>query len=89
MSYKIDYDIDLDKALAKIPKRDAKFIKEKIESLANSPRPYGSIKLSGKELYRIRHGIYRIIYRIFDDRLIVLVLDVDSRKKCIQKIIRI
>ena len=56
MSYRIDYDIDLDKALAKIPKRDAKSIKEKIEALAANPRPQGSIKLSGKELYRFLYG---------------------------------
>jgi mRNA interferase RelE/StbE len=85
MNYKIHYDIDLDKALTKIPKRDAKSIKEKIENLANHPRPHGSIKLSGKELYRIRHGIYRIIYKIFDDRLVVLVLDVDGRKDVYKK----
>lgn len=85
MNYKIHYDIDLDKALAKIPKRDAKFIKEKIESLASHPRPHGSIKLSRKELYRIRNGIYRIIYKIFDDRLVVLVLDVDGRKDVYKK----
>lgn len=70
MSYKIDYDIDLDKALEKVSKRDAKFIKEKIENLADDPRPHGSIKLSGKELYRIRYGNYRVIYRIVDSRLI-------------------
>ncbi len=80
MSYKIDYDINLAKALEKVPKRDAKSIKEKIESLADDPRPHGSLKLSGKELYRIRYGIYRIIYRIFDGRLVVLVLDVAGRK---------
>ncbi len=80
MSYKIDYDIDLEKALAKISKRDAKFIKEKIESLANDPRPHGSIKLSGKELYRIRQGNYRIIYKILDNKLVVIILDVDGRK---------
>lgn len=85
MSYKIDYDVDLDKTLAKVPKRDAKFIKEKIESLAQDPRPYGSIKLSGKELYRVRYGIYRIIYKIFDDRLIVLILDVGGRKNVYKK----
>ena len=85
MSYRIDYDIDLDKALTKIPKSDAKFIKEKIESLSNDPRPHGSIKLSGKELYRIRYGIYRMIYKIFDDRLIVLILDVDGRKSVYKK----
>jgi mRNA interferase RelE/StbE len=85
MSYKINYDIDLDKSLAKIPKRDAKSIKDKIESLANNPRPHGSIKLSGKELYRIRHGIYRIIYKIFNDRLLILILDVDGRKDVYKK----
>lgn len=85
MIYKIDYDIDLEKALTKIPKRDAKFIKEKIENLANQPRPHGSIKLSGKELYRIRHGIYRIIYKIYDDRLVILILDVDGRKDIYKK----
>ncbi len=74
MSYKIAFDIDLDKALARIPRRDVKSIKEKIESLSNNPRPHGSIKLSGKELYRIRYGNYRIIYKIFDDRLVILIL---------------
>lgn len=80
MTYKIEYDIDLAKTLTKIPKRDAKLIKEKIESLANDPRPYGSLKLSGKESYRIRQGKYRIIYKVFDQKLIILVLDVDNRK---------
>lgn len=85
MSYRIDYDIDLDKSLAKIPKRDSKLIKEKIESLANDPRPNGSIKLTGTELYRIRYGNYRIIYKIFDDRLVVLILDVNGRKDVYKK----
>ena len=60
-------------------------IKEKIESLANNPRQHGSIKLSSKELYRVRQGIYRIIYKIFDDRLVVLILDVDGRKNVYRK----
>lgn len=77
MNYRIEYDIDLDKALAKIPKYDAKLI---IEELAYNPRPFGSIKLSGNELYRIRQGNYRVIYKIFDDRLIVIIIDVNGRK---------
>lgn len=85
MLYKIVYDIDLGKALEKIPKRDAKSIKEKIENLAGDPRPHGSIKLSGKELYRIRFGNYRIIYKIIDDQLMVIVLDVDGRKDVYKK----
>ena len=85
MSYKIEYDIDLDKALEKIPNRDAKLIKEKIEKLADDPRPHGSIKLSGKELYRIRYGNYRVIYVIFDERLVVIILDAAGRKDVYKK----
>ncbi len=79
MNYKIDYLIDLDKALKKILKRDAKKIKDKILNLANDPRPQGSIKMSGKELYRIRAGDYRVIYAIYDSKLLVLVVEVDVR----------
>lgn len=66
MKYNIHYDIDLDKSLAKIPKRDIPFIKDKIESLTQDPRP--------------RHGQYRIIYKIFDDRLVVILFFANSLK---------
>jgi len=85
MNYKITYDLDLEKALRKIPKHDAKLIKEKIESLASNPRSHGAIKLSSKELYRIRCGNYRIIYEIIDARLVILILDVDDRKDVYKK----
>lgn len=86
MTYKIDYDINIEKALKKIPKRDAIAIKEKISNLAEDPRPLGSIKLSGKEdLYRIRAGDYRIIYSIFDHQLVILVVEVEGRKDVYKK----
>ena len=80
MTYKIDYDIDVDKVFAKMPKRDVKAIKERIDDLAENPRPYGSTKLINRPGYRIRAGNYRIIYEILEDRLVVLVLNVDLRK---------
>lgn len=43
-------------------------IKDKILSLVDNPRPYGTIKLTGENGYRIRVQDYRILYRI-DDRL--------------------
>lgn len=86
MSYKIQYDIDLSKALSKIPKHDVKSIKITIEDLAINPRPHGSIKLSGKELYRTRHGNYRITYKIFDDKLVIIILDVNNRKDVYKEI---
>ena len=53
-----------------------------IDDLASNPRPHGSAKLEGADdLYRIRVGDYRIIYRIEDDRLIVLVVRIGHRKE--------
>jgi mRNA interferase RelE/StbE len=49
--------------------------------LKENPRPRGSIKLSGENAYRIRVSDYRIIYAIYDDRLVVLVIDVGHRRE--------
>ena len=50
--------------------------------LADNPRPFGCIKLTGYENhYRIRVGIYRVIYTIKDDILIVEVIKIDHRSR--------
>ncbi|WP_331001031.1 type II toxin-antitoxin system RelE/ParE family toxin [Nostoc commune] len=54
----------------------------KIDELAIEPRPNGVKKLQGGEnTYRIRVGDYRVIYDIFDDVLLVNVIDVGHRSK--------
>lgn len=78
--YKVNYDCNLEKLMAKIPHRDQNAIVIKIKSLSEDPRQYGAIKLKGHNLYRVKSGKYRIIYEIKDKVLIVLVVDVDSRK---------
>jgi mRNA interferase RelE/StbE len=52
----------------------------RIRALADDPRPPGCAKLSGADRYRVRYGTYRILYRIEDDRLIVMVVRVAHRK---------
>ncbi len=68
-----------------IPQKDQTKILRKIESLAEDPRPPSSIKLSGDERYRIRHGNYRVLYKIQDDVLIVTVVKVAHRKDVYKK----
>ena len=55
-------------------------IRDKIASLAREPRPYGCVKLTAEEGYRIRAGDYRILYRIDDRRRIVYIYRVKHRK---------
>ena len=62
-------------------KKDRRKLVAKIRSLAADPRPAGCQKLSGSEKYRVRQGIYRILYSIEDDRLIVTVVRIAHRRK--------
>ena len=68
------------KELKSIPKTDLKKILSKIELLANDPRPTGSQKLTGLELYRVRQGQYRIVYSIQDNELLIHIVKVGHRK---------
>jgi mRNA interferase RelE/StbE len=53
-----------------------------IQSLANEPRPIGVRKLSGeKDVYRVRAGNYRVLYRIVDKVLVVVVVSVGHRRE--------
>lgn len=65
--------------LRALSKKDVARILQCIKSLAEQPRPHGCEKLSGQERYRVRQGIYRIIYEIQDDVLTVIVVKVGHR----------
>ncbi len=53
-----------------------------IQSLADTPRPVNSRKIRGQDhAWRVRMGRYRIIYDVYDDRSLVLVLKVDLRRE--------
>ena len=79
--YKILVKRSVEKDLAAIPKNDLRRILNKIESLAENPRPQGCEKLSGQEKYRIRQGRYRIVYSIQDNELTVWIVKVGHRKE--------
>jgi len=53
---------------------------ERIQALAQLPRPPGCRKLSGSDRYRVRCGTWRIVYSVEDDRRIVLIVKVGHRK---------
>jgi len=82
MAYRIRLAASAKKALDKLPKDIQKRIATAIDSLSQAPRPPGTIKLTGEnDLYRIRVGSYRIVYRIQDDRLLVLVVKIRHRQE--------
>lgn len=67
------------KDLRDIPKADVRRILTCIEALRDDPRAPGCEKLSGAELYRVRQGVYRIVYEIHDEWVMVEVIRVGHR----------
>ena len=69
------------KELEATPKKDRIRLAARIASLAFTPRPPGTEKLSGEEKYRIRQGDYRILYLVEDAKLTVTVVKVGHRRE--------
>jgi len=80
-SYSVELTRTAEKQLRRFSKRDRNRLVEAIHGLADRPRPHGARKLQGyDDVYRIRVGQYRVVYEVFDDRVIVIVLKVGHRK---------
>ena len=62
----------VEKELAKIPKEERERIINRIRRLAENPRPSG-IKALATNFYRLRIGVCRVIYKVYDEEKIVLI----------------
>ena len=68
------------KEIESIPRKDRIRIIQKIQGLVNIPRPQGCEKLTGDNRYRIRQGVYRIVYSVSDRELNIIVVKVGHRR---------
>jgi len=68
------------KELEALPAKDRRRLVARLQRLSSHPRPPGSEKLSGHDLYRIRQGNYRVLYSVEDLALVVLVIKVGHRR---------
>jgi len=82
MAYRIEFTSAARKQFAKLPDAIRPRLAEVIDPLGENPRPFGVVKLAGQDdVYRVRAGEYRVVYRIEDDKLVVLVLKVGNRRE--------
>lgn len=81
-AYRIEVRPRAEKELAALPRDAQRRIVRAIDGLAEDPRPAGCVALRGGEgLFRIRVGVYRVVYLVEDDRLVVLVVRVGHRRE--------
>ena len=71
------------KSLKKLNATIQKRIIKALIGLASEPTPNGCKKLKGQnnDVYRIRIGDYRVIYRINNGELIILVVSIGHRRE--------
>jgi mRNA interferase RelE/StbE len=78
-NYELVFKKSVAKDLRNIPKKDVGRILKRIDGLSEDPRGEGCVKLSAQERYRVRQGVYRIIYEIREHELVVIVVNVGRR----------
>jgi len=86
MAWKIEFSLEAERQLNKLDpqhaKRILKFLRDRVTNLGN-PRSLGK-PLQGSrlgEFWRYRVGDYRVICKIEDDRLLILVLGIGHRRE--------
>ena len=88
MAYKIVVTESAAKELKRIPAKMQDRIFEKIEDLAEEPKPHSHKKLKNFDMpgsdqddyYRIRVGDYRVIYTIENEQITIFIMKIAHRK---------
>ena len=78
--YRLLFKQSVAKDLRALPQADVAAILRRIETLADDPRPSGCEKISAQERYRVRQGVYRVLYEIRDQELVVTVVKIGHRR---------
>jgi mRNA interferase RelE/StbE len=68
------------KELEALQIQDRRRIVSRIQALAEDCRPSGCQKLTGGDRYRIRQGVFRILYELDDAAGIVTVVKIGHRR---------
>lgn len=83
----IEFSRKAEKALTSLPKEVSKRIVIAVEKLQKEQFPKGAIKLKGfDKVFRIRVGDYRILYEIYPDKNLILIINIDKRSRVYESI---
>lgn len=85
MTYQIQVLPIATRAIKKLPPEAKRRVQAVVELLAEDPRPPAAKKLTGRPEWRVRTGDYRVLYRIHDDVLTVVVVHAGHRRDIYEK----
>ncbi len=76
----VNYHRDLEKEIRRLPRQYIRRILEEIENLASNPYPPSSKKIQGHDLWRVRVGVYRILYQIDEENQVINTYRIGHRR---------
>ena len=80
MNYTVSILRRAQRQLAQLPSGEYERPRNAIQNLAQEPRPRGCLRLTGRDGWRLRVGVYRVVYDIDDAQADIVVLDVGHRR---------
>jgi len=69
------------RAIRKLPPEAKRRVQAAIELLAEEPRPPAAKKLVARPEWRVRTGDYRVLYRIDDQVLTIVIVNAGHRRE--------
>lgn len=69
------------RAIRKLPPEARRRVQAIIDLLSEEPRPPSAKKLTARPEWRVRSGDYRVLYRIEDSVLTVIIVDAGHRRE--------
>lgn len=85
MTYRVGLLPSVVRAIRKLPPEAKRRIQAVIEVLAEEPRPPSAKKLTARPEWRVRTGDYRVLYRIEDEVLTIVVVHAGHRRDVHEK----
>ena len=80
MTYRIEILPSAVRAIRKLPPEAKRRVQAVVELLAEEPRPPAAKKLTARPEWRVRTGDYRVLYRIHDDILTIVIVTAGHRR---------
>lgn len=79
--YRIEVSATAERQIRRLDRDDQLRVLRAVRDLAAEPRPRGCRKLRGYEdVFRIRVGLFRVLYSIEKERILIILLKVGHRK---------
>jgi len=81
--YRISYSLPAKKFIEKLDKKMASKIEKKLDELVSGSENLDVKKLvdSSELKYRLRVGDYRVIYAVWEDQIIIYIIEIGHRKE--------